>query len=161
MSLSSSETSAPTAALLREAFKILARELPAGYAAVCAQLHDERVRLKIDDEAEFTVDFDQSTARVSTIASSDGHTADADEHTAVITASKRAILDILDARTSLARAVLDGRVGALASLARLDRLRAGLVICTHAAVRCDSMPRVLTRFRELAREGSPAVRRRS
>lgn len=149
MSSSLSETVDVTACVLADAFAILERERPNGLARTRRQLAGLRVRLQIDAEPPFVVAFTDAAIEI-VRASIHAVTSARGEVDARIYASKQVILDILDAELTLAEAVLQERVQAIASLAVLETLRAGLITCTNAAVRADSTPALLRRFRSVA-----------
>lgn len=143
MSSSSSGASdlGPVAALLAESFEVLAVEQPAAYARMCARLEGLVVELRIDGE-RLAAAFAEGRAGVR--AGREDTAADV----RVVT-SRRAILDVLDARRSLADAVLADEVEVVGELGRLVEAHAGLLAYVHGAVRCRSFAGLLRRFREL------------
>lgn len=142
MSSSSCAISGPVADLLAESFEALAAELPAAYARVCAPLAGRVVEIRIDGE-RIVASFADGRARVRAGAGEDGEGADVR-----IVTSRRVILDVLDARRSLAEAVLADEVEVVGALDRLVEAHAGLTAYAHGAVRCRSFAGLLRRFRE-------------
>jgi hypothetical protein len=120
---------------------MLAREVPEAFARMCARLEGKAVWIEVDEE-RFVVEVRGGSALVR-----GGEAADRD---ASIATSKRAICDIIDARTSLADAVLADEVQAVAPLPRLVEVLGGLSVYIHGAVRCRSFPSLLERFRALS-----------
>jgi hypothetical protein len=115
----------------------LRQECPTAYFLMCGQLAPRRVRLMIDGES-VTLAFDPSGARVLPVAQNP---------TAELVTSRRTILDVLDARLTLAEAVLSD---AIVLKGRVDDLAAfhdGLMTYVRGAVRCPTFPRLLDRFR--------------
>lgn len=143
MSSSSSATSGAVAELLAESLKVLAEEVPAAHERMCARLAGKAVQIHVDEE-RFVVEIDEGGAGARIVRAGEGLAAEA-----LIETSKRAIADVIDARCSLAEAVLAGDVNAVAPLHRLVDILAGLSTYVHGAVRCPSFPRLLERFRAL------------
>ncbi|WP_437899293.1 sterol-binding-like protein [Sorangium sp. So ce124] len=131
------------AALLDESLATLARELPEAHARMCARLAGRTVRIEVDGEI-FAAVFEGAAARVRRLGAEDDAGADAS-----ITASRRAIRDVLEARRSLADAVLADEVEAVAPIDSLVEVLSGLSTYVHGAVRCPSFPRLLERFQAL------------
>ncbi|XXX77463.1 hypothetical protein WMF30_01640 [Sorangium sp. So ce134] len=132
------------ARLLAESFAALAAELPEAHARVSARLAGRAVAIRVDGE-RFVVDADGCAARV--------RAAGAGEEPAEavrVATSRRAILDVIDARRSLAAAVLADEVEVVGALERLVEAREALLAYVHGAVRCPSFPALLERFRRLA-----------
>ncbi|WP_437335482.1 hypothetical protein WME98_25045 [Sorangium sp. So ce296] len=131
------------ARLLAESFAALAAELPEAHARVSARLAGRAVAIRVDGE-RFVVEADGGAPQV--------RAAGADEEAAAVrvATSRRAILDVLDARRSLAEAVLADEVEVVGALERLVEAREALLAYVHGAVRCPSFPALLERFRRLA-----------
>ena len=136
---SSSSATETVAGLLDESFRVLADELPEAHARMAAALGGRAVRLRVDDE-DFTVRFDGGVARV------DAAPGPADIE---IGTTKAVIDDVLEARRTLADAVLADAVTAVAPLPVLVEAHRGLLAYVHGAVRSPSFPRLLERFRAL------------
>ncbi|WP_437968043.1 hypothetical protein WMF04_01520 [Sorangium sp. So ce260] len=132
------------ARLLAESFAALAAELPEAHARVAARLAGLPVAIRVDGE-RFVVEGDGGAARV--------RAAGAEEEPAAavrVATSRRAILDVIDARRSLAEAVLADEVEVAGALERLVAAREALIAYVHGAVRCPSFPALLERFRRSA-----------
>lgn len=146
MSSSSSATNSDSVAgLLAESFSMLSREVPEAFVRMCARLEGKAVWIEVDEE-RFVVEVRGGAALVRA-PGGEGGEAGGD---ASIATSKRAICDVIDARTSLADAVIADEVRAVAPLARLVEVLGGLSMYVHGAVRCPSFPRLLERFRALS-----------
>lgn len=143
MSSSSSVTTDSVATLLIASFEALAAELPAAHARMCARLDGRALALRIDDE-RILVTFAEGSGAVRSLADDEEPAADV----RVVT-SRRAILDVLDARRSLAEAVLADEVEVIGDLARLTEAQEGLLTYVHGGVRCPSFPALVERFRRL------------
>ncbi|AUX28299.1 hypothetical protein SOCE836_003690 [Sorangium cellulosum] len=146
MSSSSSATDdrGPVARLLAESLAALAAELPEAHARVSARLAGRPVAIRVDGE-RFAVEADGGAPQV--------RAAGAGEEVAAavrVATSRRAILDVLDARRSLAEAVLADEVEVVGALERLVEAREALLAYVHGAVRSPSFPALLERFRRLA-----------
>lgn len=144
--MSSSVISGPVAELLAESFTVLAEEVPAAYERMCARLAGKPVQIHVDEE-RFVVDVGAGGRRARIVRAEEEPAPEA-----LIATSKRAIADVIEARRSLADAVLAGEVHAVAPLDRLVDILAGLSTYVHGAVRCPSFPRLLERFRALCAE---------
>ena len=139
MSSSSSATEPTVASMLEESFDILVRELPAAYERMCARLAGRSVAIRVDDE-RLVVAFEGGRAAVSRIEAAD------ETWIPVIRTNRRAIADVIDARRTLADAVMADQVEAIAPLADLADIQRGLATYVHGAVRCPSFPDLLRRF---------------
>ena len=146
-SSSSATNSDSVAGLLAESFSMLSREVPESFARMCARLEGKAVWIEVDEE-RFVVEVRGGSALVR--AQGPGAEGEAAGGAASIATSKRAICDVIDARTSLADAVIADEVRAVAPLARLVDVLGGLSMYVHGAVRCPSFPRLLERFRALS-----------
>jgi hypothetical protein len=129
----------PVAGLLAESFGVLAEGLPPAYAAFCGALFGLTVELRVDGEA-MAVRVGPEGARVVPA----GVPADARIET-----SRRAILDVIDARASLNEAVRDGRVHVVGPLPVVVRLHDGILLYVHGGVRLPAFTTLLRRFRAI------------
>jgi hypothetical protein len=135
------------AGLLDESLSVLQREQPASYARLCEALAGFRIEIRVDDEW-MIVAFEPDGHRV------EGEIAAAEAAAgARFTASRGAVLDVLDGRISLAEALLAGRLEAYAPLRCLLELHDALLLYVNAAVRCRSFSALLDRFRAGAEAG--------
>ena len=142
MSSSTSIPEAHVAGLLDESLLVLQREQPASYARLCEALADLRIEIRVDAEW-MSVGFEPGGHRVA----GESAAAEALDAAARFNTSRDAVLDVLDGRITLAEAVLTGRLEAYAPLARLLELHDALRLYVNAAVRCQSFPGLLDRFR--------------
>ena len=115
----------------------LRQECPTAYFLMCSQLAPRRVRLMIDGES-VTLAFDPSGAHVLPVAQNP---------TAELVTSRRTILDVLDARLTLAEAVLSDAIVLKGCVDDLTAFHDGLMTYVRGAVRCPTFPRLLDRFR--------------
>jgi hypothetical protein len=136
----------PVAGLLAESFVVLADGLPPLYAAFCRALLGLTVELWVDGEV-MAVRVGPEGARLTPA----GAGADARIET-----SRRAILDVIDARASLEEAVRDGRVQVLGPLPVVVRLHEGILLYVHGGVRLPAFATLLRRFRALEAGGNPS-----
>lgn len=136
----------PVASLLAESFGVLAEGLPPVYAAFCRALLGLTVELRVDGEP-MTVQVGPEGARVTPA----GAHADARIET-----TRRAILDVIDARASLNEAVRDGRVQVLGALPVVVRLHEGILLYVHGGVRLPAFATLLRRFRALDARDNPS-----
>jgi hypothetical protein len=136
-------TSGPVARLLGESFAVLADELPAAHARLCAGLAGRAVAIDVDGE-RFVVAFAAGQARVT--SAMEGEDAAAGVRVAT---SRAAILAVIDAQRSLAEAVLTDEVRVVGALDRLVEAHQALVTYVHGAVRCPGFLSLLQRFRTL------------
>jgi hypothetical protein len=127
--------------LLNESLSVLQREQPASYGRLCESLAGLRIEICVDDE-RMSVAFEPGGHRVAGQIAAPEPAAGAR-----FTASRGAVLDVLDGRISLAAAVLTSRLEAYAPLRRLLELHDALLLYVNAAVRCRSFPALLDRFR--------------
>jgi hypothetical protein len=123
--------------LLQESFDCLEREIPQAYQRMCATLDGLSVRISVDDEP-VVIGFAGVRGRVSLT----GGPVDAE-----LCTSRRAVLEVLDGRLSLADAVLADAVTIRAPLDTLERLNRALEAYMHGAVRSRSFAALLVRFR--------------
>lgn len=127
--------------LLSASFAALADEAPRHHARLAAALRAHRVELRVDDEV-LAITSDGAAISVRPAA--------APEPTARISATTPAILAVLDARRTLAEAVLCGEVAAIAPPGELDALREALLCYVRGGVRTTAFPALLTRLRARA-----------
>jgi hypothetical protein len=125
------------AALLRRSLDHLAAEAPASYRHFVAELGTLVVQVDVDGEV-FAV---RGGSRLQVV---DGGAADA---CARITASRRAVVDVLDAELALSEAVETGRVDVRGGLDDVLRAHDALIAYAHAAVRAPSVPGLLDGLR--------------
>jgi hypothetical protein len=126
---------------------MLAEEQPGLYARLCAELKGQEVELHVDAEL-FWVGFGPGEARLREA----GGIADVR-----ISMDRWTVQDQLEARRTLAQAVLDGSVEMVGPLGVLAACHAGFVTYVHGAVRCPSFPSLLERFHALCRGGPGPV----
>jgi hypothetical protein len=131
------------ASLLAASFAALAAELPAAHARMCARLSGRAVALHVGEE-RLLVTFAEGRGEVRSLPAGEDPGVDVR-----IATSHRAILDVLDARRSLAEAVLADEVLVVGDLAHLAEAQEGLVAYVHGGVRCPSFPGLVERFRRL------------
>ena len=124
-------------ALLRRSVEHLEHEVPDSYRLLVAELGPMVVELNVDGEV-FTL-RGGDRLRVS-----DGA---ADIAATRIAASRVTILDVLDARVALGKAVEAGRVRVQGSLEDVQRAHDSLRAYVHAAVRAPSQPALLSELR--------------
>jgi hypothetical protein len=148
-SSSATERLGPVGELLAASFAMLAAELPAAHDRMCARLSGRAVEIRVGGE-RLLATFGPAGARV--VAVGEGEEGEAPGVSARIAASRGAILDVLDARRSIAEAVLADEVEVLAPIDELVELMGGLRAYVHGAVRCPSFPRLLARFRAACAE---------
>jgi hypothetical protein len=127
------------AALLAESFQVLATEHPQARARMAACLEGLAVGLRVDEE-HFAASFHQARARVAPATG---------REPVLVTTRRRTILAVLEARLSLAEAVLADEVQVVGPLETLLRLHEGLRLYVHGAVRSPGFARLLERLREL------------
>jgi hypothetical protein len=130
-------TEGPVRGLLARSFEVLAHEQPRAAERLRARLAGLAVGLRIDSE-HFAAEF---TPERVLLRPPDGH-----EPVSVVT-SRRAILDVLEARQTLAEAVLHDAVGVVGPLDTLLRLQEGLIHYIHGAVRCAGFPPLLRQLK--------------
>ena len=123
--------------LLRQSVEHLATEVPESYRLVLHELGPLVVELDVDGEL-FSL---RGGHRLDV---TDGETGGAG---ARIATSRTAILDVLDARLGLSRAVECGAVAVQGSLDNVQRAHDTLLAYVHAAVRAPSQPKLLTALR--------------
>jgi hypothetical protein len=143
------EAEAETVArLLAESFSIIARELPAAGRGLALALTERRIRIEIGAEL-LDVSVGDGVLQVSAAVRGTGPSPDA-----FVSAGVATILDVLDARTNLRDAVLEGQLRVIAELANVQVLYDALLQYTHAAVRCPSIALLLGRLRQIAAESA-------
>jgi len=115
----------------------LRQECPTAYFLMCGQLAPRRVRLVIEGES-VTLAFDPSGVHV---------LPEAKESAAELVTSRQTILDVLDARRTLAEAVLSDAIVLKGHVNDLTAFHDGLMTYVRGAVRSPSLARLLDRFR--------------
>ena len=115
----------------------LRQECPTAYFLMCGQLAPRRVRLAIEGES-VTVAFEPSAVHV---------LSETKESTAEVVTSRQTILDVLDARLTLAEAVLSDAIVLKGHISDLTAFHDGLMTYVRGAVRSPSFARLLDRFR--------------
>lgn len=147
MSSSLSATDAPprasTAAALERSLALLAHERPTNAARFVRAMTGLRARVHVDDE-DFVVIGDGRAVRV--LRDEAAPRVDVDVELRV---RRSALLEVLDARRSLAQALRDGGLEVHGPLETIFRLRAALLAYVHGAVRCRSFPALLERYRQM------------
>ena len=122
---------------LAGSFEVLQREMPSAYADMCRRISPRAVLLEVDEE-RVAVRFDGAGARMS-----------ASEHAPAIRVQvgRRAILDLIDAESTLLDSILSERMVLLGSPADLIVFHDALMVYLQAAVRAPSFPDLLRAFR--------------
>ena len=115
----------------------LRQECPTAYFLMCGQVAPRRARLVIDGKS-VTLAFDPSGVRV---------LPDLKEKTAELVTSRNTILNVLDARLTLAEAVLSDAIVLKGHVNDLTAFHDGLMTYVRGAVRSPSFARLLDRFR--------------
>lgn len=136
-------TSDSVETLLAASLAVLAAERPAAHARLCARLEGRSVSIHVGEE-RLLVTFAAGAGAVRATAAGEDPPADVR-----IVTRRRAILEVLDARRSLAEAVLADEVEVVGELPRLEEALEGLVTYVHGGVRCPSFPALVDRFRKL------------
>ncbi|GAA5176442.1 hypothetical protein GCM10023321_84830 [Pseudonocardia eucalypti] len=126
------------AELLRRSVGSLREQVPGGYQRLLEELGGLTVELTVDGET-FAVHAEGTRLRVVTGA----HPAAG----ARVVTSRAAVLDVLDARLSLAEAVESDRVTVLGSLDDVMRAYHALLAYAHASARATSVPGLLDELR--------------
>ena len=116
----------------------LRQECSTAYFLMCGQLAPRRARLVIDGES-VTLAFDPSGVHV---------LPEPIEPTAELVTSRTTILNVLDARLTLAEAVLSDAIVLKGHVDDLTAFHDGLMTYVRGAVRSPSFPRLLDRFRQ-------------
>jgi hypothetical protein len=124
-------------ALLRRSVAHLADEVPASYRLILDRLGPMLVQLEVDGEC-FSLSGGQR------LEVSEGTVTGAG---ARITASRAAMIDVLDARVGLGEAVRTGMVRVQGSLDDILRAHDTLRAYVHAAIRAPSQPGLLSALR--------------
>lgn len=139
MSSSSSEDDELIGPLLRESFEVLSREHPEAYARMCMCLADLSVVIGVDEE-RFVAEFSAQRAWV--------RAARSDERARPHVFTRRpTLLDVLDNRQELTRAVLTDAVEVVRPMEELLRMHEGLLFYVRGAVRCPGFIPLLRRLR--------------
>jgi hypothetical protein len=125
--------------LLSDSFGVIGRELPLGLAALTEVLSEKVVRITVDEESiDVRVDRGSLEAEPASEIVAD----------ASIVTGSQTISDVLAARVSLRDAVLSGKLHVKAELSSVSTLHEGLLVYTHAAVRCPGFLLLLARFED-------------
>lgn len=127
----------PVSALLRRSFGHLADEVPDSYRLLLDELGSLVVHLDVDGE-QFSLSGGRS------LDVTEGAPRDADVR---IGTSRAAIADLLDARSTLERAVDDGTVRVIGALDHIVQAHDTLLAYVHAAVRAPSHPDLMGNLR--------------
>jgi hypothetical protein len=121
---------------LRSSLGLLERDLPSGYAVVCARLGKREVAVDVDGEAS---SLSCDGRRVVVLEAPRTPVARA-------VSTRAALTDLLAARTTLLDAALADRVLLVGALSDLIAFHGALVAYFSAAVRCPSFPALLEDF---------------
>jgi hypothetical protein len=132
------------APLLAASFEVLAREQPEAYARMCSRLEGLAVALRVEEE-HFAATFSAHRAHVGALTG---------QEMAQVATRGSALLDILDARQTLAEAVLADAVEVVGPLDTLLRLQEGLLLYVQGAVRCPGFALLLRRLRNACAPGA-------
>lgn len=126
--------------------RVLRAEMPGAYRLLCGMLAPREVLIVVDGE-QVPLRFAASEARV----------LDRPQEPRVLArTSRRAILDVVDARMSLQEAVDAGVLLLEGTAEDLSRFHEGLLTYVRGAVRCPSFPSILDRFRAELPDGGGA-----
>lgn len=140
-SSSDREGKRPFARSLGRSLAALRSELPWIYARLCHELAPREVAITVDGERVSVAAGREELAVLE---------APRDPAVRAVT-SRRAILDLIDARLTLPQAVWDGHVELYGAVPDLAAFHDGLMIYLHGAVRAPSFPALLRSFREESR----------
>ena len=127
----------PVSSLLRRSIECLADEVPASYRLVLDRLGELVVELRVDAEC-----FALRGGERLEVSDGPPHAAGA-----CIATSRRAVVDVVDARIGLGEAVESGAVSVRGSLDDVQRAHDTLLAYVHAAVRAPSQPALLAALR--------------
>jgi hypothetical protein len=133
------------ARFLERSFALLAAECPLAHARMCALLAPRRIRAQVDGEV-VPVRFTREAPELEGDAGAAA--------TVEVRASHRAILDLLDGKTTLIEAVEEGALFLRGAPADLAAFHDGFLAYVHGAVRAWSFPELLREYR--ARHQEPA-----
>jgi hypothetical protein len=135
--LSSSHNDSSFARFIVSSLETLSNEFSTAYQLLCTQLASRSVLLVIDSET-VALAFDHSGAYLV----SELHSPMVQLH-----ASRRTLLDVIDARLTLYEAVLADSIMLEGSIDDLAVFHDGLVTYIQGAIRCPSFPALLDQFR--------------
>jgi hypothetical protein len=124
---------------LEESLLVLRREMPAAHRAFVAVLEGRRVSIETEGE-RWVVSFDGDGV------TSHGEPAPVE---LAVAFDKGAVLDLVEGRVSLPRAVLGGRLGLHGTADAVDCFDRAVRRYVEGAVRCPSMASLLSRYGEL------------
>jgi len=132
----------PFRGFLERSLACLSHEAPLAYARTCETLASRAIRADVDGEV-VPVRFTRERARV----------LDEEPARAAVSlrTSRRAILDLLDARCTLVEAVLDDRFFLAGAPDDLVAFHDGFTAYLHGAVRSPSLPDLLAEYRRTDR----------
>jgi len=134
---------------LRDSFATLQRELPDIYAEMCRRLAPQDIAITVDSETVRLKFAREAVLPVKRLA----------HPTVMVRTGRKAILDLIDARSTLLDAAVEERLHLRGSPDDLARFYDGLMAYLHGAVRSPSFPALLQRFRYPAARSGKARRR--
>jgi len=138
--LSSSHNDSSFARFIGSSLETLSNELSTAYHLLCTQLASRSVLLVIDGET-VALAFDHSGAHL---------LPELHNPTVQLHASRRTILDVIDARLTLYEAVLADSIVLEGNIDDLVAFHDGLLTYIQGAVRCPSFPALLDHFRYIS-----------
>jgi hypothetical protein len=135
----------PMLPIVADSLRALAAERPAELATLCALLAGRTLAIAVEGEP-MAVSFDEGRVACARSAGPP----------AVRLRMRRALIaDVIRARTSLAEALVDGRLEVTGPVDEIARLHEALLAYVHGAIRAPSFPALWQRFRALlAPEGT-------
>ncbi len=141
-SLNSSRREAGIRRYIKESLRLLRAECPDAYFLMCGQLAPRCVLLRIEGEAVL-LGFDPAGVHVLAAR----HAGAAHLPAVELTTTRQTILDVIDARLTLAEAVLSDAILLKGHVDDLAIFHEGLITYLRGAVRCPSFPPLLDSFR--------------
>ena len=135
--MSSSHNDSSFARFIGSSLETLRNELSTAYHLLCTQLASRSVLLVIDGET-VALAFNDSEASV---------LAELHNPTVQLHASRRTLLDVIDARLTLYEAVLSDSIVLEGNADDLVAFHDGLLTYVQGAIRCPSFPALLDHFR--------------
>lgn len=128
--------------LLEASIVVLRAEMPPAYTALRAALGGRTIGLEADGERR----------RISFDASGMTSTHDREPARLEIALDRSTVLELIDARLALPEAVLEDRLRLRGSWREIDRFDEAFRAYVRGAVRCPSLPALLSRFRGIREE---------
>jgi hypothetical protein len=128
------------ASFLEQSLTALRHELPDAYAQLCHQIGARAVRVCVGSE-RVTLQFEPDRVQVSRTVG---------PHAVSVRTTKRTILRLVDAQTTLLDAALADDLELVGAPDEILRFHDGLMIYLHGAMRAPSFPDLLRRYRQNA-----------